>query len=143
MKNNTIQILDHLSSVNTKENIQLSLIGYSSVTQLLAQENFITFVGLLCFVSLMENCNEFLDSTIRINFEMPSAIVPLPYVVSFAAKLILLIRLSSMSIKYGFGSNKESFAIIILRVLKAIIYRKEQYLRLFSELAIYICNYPL
>jgi hypothetical protein len=57
-------------------------------------------------VSLMENCNELLDSTIRISFEIPSDIVPLRCVVRFAAKLILLISLPSMSIKDGFGSNK-------------------------------------
>jgi hypothetical protein len=56
---------------------------------------------------LIENCNELLDSTIRISFETPSAIVPLRHDVRFAAKLILLISLPSLSIKDGFGSNKE------------------------------------
>lgn len=36
---------------------------------------------------------------------MPSAIVPLRFVLILAAKLMLLIRLPSSSIKDGFGSN--------------------------------------
>jgi hypothetical protein len=58
-------------------------------------------------VLLIENYNDLLDSTIRISFETPSAIVPLRYVVRLAAKLISLISLPSLSIKDGFGSSKE------------------------------------
>ena len=58
-------------------------------------------------VSLMKNCNEFLDSTIRTSFEMPSVIVPLRCIVRLAAKLVSLIRLPYLSIKDGFGSNNK------------------------------------
>jgi hypothetical protein len=58
-------------------------------------------------VSLIVNCSILLEYTKRISFETPSAIVPLRYVVRLAAKLISLISLPYLSIKDGFGSNKE------------------------------------
>ena len=67
----------------------------------------IPFVRLPVSVSLIENCNLLLDYTSIISFEIPSAIVPLRYVVMSAALLMSLIRSPSSLIKDGFGSNIE------------------------------------
>jgi hypothetical protein len=58
----------------------------------------VPFVKSSGFVPLIENCNSLLESTTRISFETPSAIVPLRYVVMSAALLMSLIRLPSSSI---------------------------------------------
>jgi hypothetical protein len=59
------------------------------------------FVKLSGFVPLIENCSVLLESTIRINFETPSAIVPSRCVGRLAAEVMLLIRLPSLSSKMG------------------------------------------
>jgi hypothetical protein len=66
----------------------------------------VPFVRSSGFVPLIENCNSLLESTTRISFETPSAIVPLRHVVMLAALLMSLTRLPFSSIKDGFGSNK-------------------------------------
>ena len=65
------------------------------------------FVRLSGFVPLIENCSVLLESTIRISFETPSAIVPSRCIGRIAAEVMLLNNLPSLSIKDGFGSNIE------------------------------------
>ena len=67
----------------------------------------VPFVKSLGFVPLIENCIAILEYTRRSSFELPSAIVALRYVVRLATKVMLLFRFPSLSIKDGFGSNKE------------------------------------
>ena len=67
----------------------------------------VPFVKSSDFVPLIENCNGLLESTTRISFETPSAIVPLRHVLMLAIKLMLSFMLPCWLIKDGFGSNKE------------------------------------